>query len=80
MIKETKGGLASAPLALGGLRPNGSEDKKSTGQELTGLGVRLCSLTILSLLETKKDKGKKEGLASAPLALGGLRSNGSEEQ
>ena len=76
-----KRGPGQCALGPGGRRSNGSEDKKGARPELTGLGVLMCSLTILNLLEAKKkDKGQKEGLASAPLALGGLRPKGSEEK
>ena len=59
---------------------DGSEEKRVLGQNRQAWDVLLCSLTILNLFETKNDKGKKESLASAHLALGGRRSNESEEK
>ena len=80
MTKE-KRGPGQCALGPGGLRSNGSETQKSARQELACLGVLLCSLAILNLFETtKKAKGENEDLTSAPLALGDLRSNGSEEK
>ena len=77
---KEKRGPGQCALGLGGPEAQWIRRKKGARQELTSLDVLLRPLTILNLLETKSYKGKKEDLTSASLALGGLRSNGSEEK